>query len=393
MDANELKVEKQENTNYKMTQLEIIKLLGKEDADLTKIIDRTPSCLKILNRDGILLKMNPVGLELVESPDFETVMGANVYDIVKEEHRDLYIAFNERICNGNQESLIFNIIGLNGTERIMETFAGPYRLTNGENAHLAITNDITDRVNAEKYLKQNKQALEEASRLSAIGEFAAGIAHEINNPLAIIYAKSQLLRVQLNKLVHIERKDIEPIVKTLNSITDTIVNTSDIISTLKTFSRAPDYKQLEWSNLQKIVNNTLKMCSNKCTAFDIKLILIVDPKIEVTCSPIGLSQVILNLINNSFDAIKDNTSKWIKIESTISNKKVLLAITDSGNGIDIELKSKILQPFFTTKEPGKGTGLGLSISVNYMEKMKAKLFLNDKADHTQFILEFKNFRK
>lgn len=382
-----------ETLNLQMTQPEIIKLLGQKNADFTKIIDSTPSCLKILTRDGSLLKMNPVGLNLIEAPNFECVMGANVYDLVIEEHRDLYIAFNERICRGKQESLIFNIIGLNGTERIMETFARPYTLTNGETAQLAITNDITKRVNAEKDLRQNKQALEETSRLAAIGEFAAGIAHEINNPLAIIYGKAQLLDIQLRKLVDIEHNDIEPIVNTLNSITDTIIHTSDIINNLKTFSRAPEYNKLEWSSLQNSVHNTLKMCSKKCADFNIEIILNVDPEIEVTCSPIGLSQVILNLINNSFDAIKEKKSKWIKIESNISNKKVQLAITDSGNGINTELKTKILQPFFTTKEPGKGTGLGLSISVNSMEKMNAKLFLNDKVDNTQFILEFKSFRK
>ena len=135
------------------------------------------------------------------------------------------------------------------------------------------------------------------------------------------------------------------------------------------------------------------MCSKKCADFNIEIILNIDTEIEVLCSPIGLSQVILNLINNSFDAIKEKESKWLKIESMVSNKKVQLAITDSGNGINSELKTKILQPFFTTKEPGKGTGLGLSISVNSMEKMNAQLFLNDKVDNTQFILEFKSFRK
>jgi len=377
----------------KITQHDIVKLLRLEKSDFTTILDSTPSCLKILTKDGSLLKMNSVGLSLIEAPNFESVMGANVYDLVIEEHRDLYIAFNERICSGKEESLIFNIIGLNGTERIMETFARPYKLTNGETAQLAITNDITKRINAEKDLIKNKQALEEASRLAAIGEFAAGIAHEINNPLAIIYGKAQLLDIQLKKLVDIEHNNIEPIVNTLNSITETIIHTSDIINNLKTFSRAAEYNQLEWSNLQSNVNNALKMCSKKCADFNIEIILNVDPEIEVTCSPVGLSQVILNLINNSFDAIKEKESKWLKIESMVSNKKVQLAVTDSGNGINPELKTKILQPFFTTKEPGKGTGLGLSISANSMEKMNAQLFLNDKVDNTQFILEFQSFRK
>lgn len=377
----------------KITQHDIVKLLRLEKSDFTTILDSTPSCLKILTKDGSLLKMNSVGLSLIEAPNFESVMGASVYDLVIEEHRDLYIAFNERICSGKEESLIFNIIGLNGTERIMETYARPYKLTNGETAQLAITNDITKRINAEKDLIKNKQALEEASRLAAIGEFAAGIAHEINNPLAIIYGKAQLLDIQLKKLVDIEHNNIEPIVNTLNSITETIIHTSDIINNLKTFSRAPEYNQLEWSNLQSNVNNALKMCSKKCADFNIEIILNVDPEIEVTCSPVGLSQVILNLINNSFDAIKEKESKWLKIESMVSNKKVQLAVTDSGNGINPELKTKILQPFFTTKEPGKGTGLGLSISANSMEKMNAQLFLNDKVDNTQFILEFQSFRK
>lgn len=115
-----------------------------QDFDVENIINKTPSCLKIVSKEGLLLHMNPQGLRLIESPDFESVNGANVYDIVHPEFRDSFIKFNEMICQGNSGSLSFKIVGLQGTERWMQTFASPYQLESGETAHIAITNDITE---------------------------------------------------------------------------------------------------------------------------------------------------------------------------------------------------------------------------------------------------------
>lgn len=88
--------------------------------------------------------MNKTGLDLIESPNFKSVIGADVYSIVEESHREKYKEFNELICSGKSANLVFEIVGLKGTRRWMETYASPYTLKNGETAHIAITNDITE---------------------------------------------------------------------------------------------------------------------------------------------------------------------------------------------------------------------------------------------------------
>ena len=168
-------------------------LKKKVNLDLKQIIDNSPSCVKLVNSAGKLCDMNRVGLDIIDSEDLETVFMADVYDLVHPDHRQAFIEFNQFICNGGEGSLIFKIITLKGVTKTMETFAVPHTLENGEIGHLAITNDISERINREKELYQKNLELEEAKRLSIVGEFTAGIAHEINNPLAIISAKAQLL--------------------------------------------------------------------------------------------------------------------------------------------------------------------------------------------------------
>jgi PAS domain S-box-containing protein len=359
--------------------------------DLSGIINSSPSSLKLLRQDGTLLKMNQAGLNFIEADDFKSVKGAIFYDFVKDEDQAAFIAFNEHICKGKEGTMIFKIIGSKGSERSLETFSRAHTLENGEIAHLAITNDITIRINTQKEILQKDEALEGSKRLSVIGEFAAGIAHEINNPLSIIYAKTQLLELQLKKIFILEKEKIDPIKKSLKSIIETVSQTSDIINNLKTFSRSADFKNLEYHRLEKVINMVLKLSQKRCDSAGISISVNVDSKTEVLCTSVGLSQVLLNLIHNSFDAVVHLKEKWIKIEAITTNKCLNLTFTDSGNGIDSKLSSKILEPFFTTKDPGKGTGLGLSISLNSMKKMKGNIYYNEKAKNTQFILEFYHY--
>jgi PAS domain S-box-containing protein len=368
------------------------KATQKHILDLSRIIDASPSCLKFLDKRGSLLKMNRVGLDLIEAENFKSVSGASVYDLVQEQDREAFILFNKFICKGGEGTLIFKIKGLKGTERTMESFARSHPCANGELGHLAITNDISDRVRAKQEIYQKDQALRDSQRLSVIGEFAAGIAHEINNPLSIIYAKSQLLDFKLTKIFRSDQAKFEPIKKSLESIMDTITHTSDIINNLKTFSHSTDFTNLAYHKIDDVINMTLKLCQKRCQNAGVQLKIDVNKNIEILCSAVGLSQVLLNLIHNSFDAIEMYEEKWIKIETLITDTSLKIIITDSGKGIDAKHHDKILQPFFTTKDPGKGTGLGLSISENNIKKMRGSLRHNKDAKNTQFVIKFKKYR-
>ena len=114
--------------------------------------------------------------------------------------------------------------------------------------------------------------------------------------------------------------------------------------------------------------------------------VIIPQDIEVKCRYVQITQVLVNLINNSIDALQNNPLKWIKIELTTQEKTALLSVTDSGEGIPESISAKIMQPFISTKEAGKGLGLGLSISKGIVESHDGQLKYDSQSKHTKFTI-------
>lgn len=365
----------------------------KDIIDLSRIINTSPSCVKVLNSTGNLVRINKVGVDLMESPDFESINMACIYDVIHPEDREKFKKFNNHICNGGTGSMVYRISTLKGNERYMESFARTHILPDGSPGNLSITNDITNRIYSERELKRKNQELQEAKRLAVVGEFTAGIAHEINNPLAIISAKADLLSLQLEMLNVTADSPValDTIKDSLETIKSTVQHSADLIKNLKTLSSKVELDQIEYHNLKEVMDMALKLSSKRCHNEGIEIHLDIESKIQVECNQAGLAQVFLNLITNSIDAIKEMDSKWISIEAKISKNRLKIYFTDSGLGIDKEIVDKITNPFFTTKKQGEGTGLGLSISVKYIDKMKGKFYYNPDSKNTQFIIEFNSF--
>ena len=348
-----------------------------------EMFQSTPSCLKVVSSRGELLHMNPQGLALVEAENMESVFRANVYDLVAVEHRDEFIRFNRRVCSGERGSLVFEIIGLKGSRRWMESYAGPYKLQSGEIAHIAITNDITNRVEAEKEILEQRQALVNSARLAALGEFVGGIAHEINNPLAIISGKLTLLDISLES----DELDTTAFKKNVREVIQTTDRISKIIHNLKTFSRDSDKDDFKYCSLEKIIAEMLSLCAEKLRLSDIDIECQIDQEIHIFCQKVQISQVMMNLINNACDAVMETDVRWIKILGRRIGGLVELSVSDSGRGIAEDVEEKIFDPFFTTKELGKGTGLGLSISSSILSHHNGKLIHRKDSINTQFVLQ------
>ena len=249
-----------------------------------------------------------------------------------------------------------------------------------------------EKLEADKVLKEKDAELEEAQRLSVVGEFAAGIAHEVNNPLAILKGKAQLLQLQIQSLNISQKEETEKINESVNVINDTVDHTADLIKNLKTFSSKDKFGTLKFSSLSEIIDVALNISKSRCSYAGIELEIDVDEKIEVECSPVSLSQVILNLILNAIHAIETIENKWISIKTKTSKKGLQILVTDCGSGIPDDIAGKIMHPFFTTKEPGKGTGIGLSLSRKAVAKMNGHLYYNTNSPNTQFIIEFEKYR-
>lgn len=244
---------------------------------------------------------------------------------------------------------------------------------------------IKARKTAERLLDDEKAKTIHASKLSTLGEMAGGIAHEINNPLAIIHGYAEILTRQLSKDV-LNTDKLKDVALKIQETTNRI---EKIVKALRTYARDGSKSHFLSSDLRKIVDETLTLCMEKLKNRDIQLIY--NPpahSVILNCQEVQISQVLLNLIQNAVDAIEaQTTKKWIKLEILPVSNTCQIRVTDSGLGIPISLQDKILQPFFTTKDIGKGTGLGLSISSSIVREHGGQFFYDKDSPNTSFVIE------
>lgn len=224
------------------------------------------------------------------------------------------------------------------------------------------------------------------SRLAALGEMSAGIAHEVNNPLAVISGCIQ----QIERLVGRGKDDPEKIRMLAMKSQTSIERVTKIIKGLRHFSQQSDALPKEVTSIRSIIHDTTSFCSEMLRARYIQLIIDPIPDIKIECHPIHISQVLINLIKNAEDALdseNDKNERWVRLSFRVENEIIFIGVSNGGPTIPKGLEEKLFQPFFTTKPIGKGTGLGLSISHGLMREHGGDLLLDTMAANTTFILQ------
>jgi len=221
------------------------------------------------------------------------------------------------------------------------------------------------------------------AQLSAVGEMAGGLAHEINNPLTIINLHLHRLKLEL------DNKDTPPaqLQRRIESIEETLDRISKIIRGLREFARNADQDPFEKTKISRVLEDTFQLCSERLRSRDIKLEIRIDDREAILeCRPIQISQALLNLINNSYDAVLGVLDRRIRIQVVTGNEEVQIRVSDSGLGVPVEIRDKLFHPFFTTKKVGAGTGLGLSISRGFLQSHHGELYLDTSAVKTTFVM-------
>ena len=245
--------------------------------------------------------------------------------------------------------------------------------------------DRTQEIILEKKLEAERAKSIHSAKLASLGEMSASVAHEINNPLAVISATLQLIKKFKDDPIKFESK-IETLKKSVERI-------SKIVNGLRKFSKTANKSHYKDSLIQDVINEALVFVDFKAKKNEIDLTVEISDNFKLYCDPVEIEQVIINLVNNAIDAIKNQSSRWIKIKcfskSNNSNQILnIIQVLDSGNGISNDLEEKIFQPFYTTKLLGEGTGLGLSISKSIIDQHKAKIFINHEYLNTCFEIQF-----
>lgn len=242
--------------------------------------------------------------------------------------------------------------------------------------YISVRINITDRKDAQARLMN-------AEKLATLGELSAGIAHEINNPLAIISASAQSIAKHST--------DSAKVVSKVESIQKSCTRISKIVDGLRKFSRKDAGNEMSDKSFFAIAEEVLALTLHKANALKVPVLLDCKSKALIRCDEVRIEQVFVNLVSNALHAVKELSQKWVKlvVEDDDAKGELVVQVIDSGNGIPPEIQKKIFEPFFTTKPVGEGTGLGLSITRGILEEHHATLSIRNDLPNTCFEIRFK----
>jgi PAS domain S-box-containing protein len=283
------------------------------------------------------------------------------------------------IEQGSWEEQIFLA---NGQAVWLETHRVNIELENHGLCTLVVAVDISQRKADNAVIADQRAKMVTSAKLSAIGEMAGGLAHEINTPLTTLQLCSDFIATAVKARV----PDLRSIEEQNAMIAKTTERIGRIVSGLRAFSKDGSQDEMTKFCLTQAIENTLALCREKFRHSAIRLEWQSPGSVEVVGREIQISQVILNLLNNSFDAVQEASNAWIRIHLNLTERNVEIFVEDNGNGVSKEAKEKLFQPFFTTKESGKGTGLGLSISRGIIENHAGQLRLDQSVAFTRFVI-------
>lgn len=262
------------------------------------------------------------------------------------------------------------------------------RTTELRQANDKLHTEILERIQAEKarseaeaeLATQRTQAMR-SDRLRSLGEMAAGIAHELNQPLVGVRGLAEHILIG-------QQRNWELTPEMLNERMTHIIEQADrmvhIIQHVRLFAREADKQQKEPVNLNDVVTSSVDLIGAQLRSRGIQLETHLTENLpNVMANPFSIEQVLLNLLNNARDAIEEHQAKSqdldipkISIQTSLSDQNtVQIQVIDNGGGIPQEIIQKVFDPFFTTKDPDKGTGLGLSISKSIIDEFGGSLTL------------------
>jgi len=309
----------------------------------------------------------------------EELLGKNDFDFFPEDQaifftkKDREILKRDGVLEIPEERIQTKFLG----ERILRTKKMAVRDSNGNPLYLlGISEDITNqRVQEEKMMI--------SAKLSTIGQMAGGIAHEINNPLAIILGFAE----EISRRLETDQADMTRLAHAAKRIAATTERIARVVRGLRAVARDMQSDPMEAVGVKRVIDDAIDLCGERFRNHAVSLQIGVIPlELGLFCRPVQISQILLNLLANAFDAVHGLKEKWVKVDVTMDEHKIYLRVTDSGRGIAPDLAERLFDPFFTTKDVGKGTGLGLSISKGLAESNGGQLFFDSKSPNTSFVL-------
>ncbi|MCL4502241.1 MAG: ATP-binding protein [Deltaproteobacteria bacterium] len=341
----------------------------------------------IINKNDILQtipRFSGALLEKPHSPDFSSATGINVEEITSNGDDFLYATSlikpkkwvlviredpTEQLTPLLRARFIAALIGLGG---VLLIIAG---------AILTTRSMMKELLSMERKKAASDEMLLQSSKMAALGKMAAGIAHEINNPLAVIGEKAGWIKDLLKMEDISASENFQEYADAVNKIEQHINRAKTITHRLLGFARRMEPME-ERVNINSVLDESVSFLENEARYrnIDIQVDYAADLPL-ITSDSAQLQQVFLNILNNGIDAIGKEGEIVIRTKLISKINTISIEISDNGPGIPKDALNKIFDPFFTTKEVGKGTGLGLSISYSIVEKLGGRIMVASEEGH------------
>lgn len=371
------------------------RLLRLEDR-YASIFDDSKDLIYHADADGILLAVNRAGVMLLGYSSEEEMVGRNMVDFYLDGgQREFYLD----LIRSNSVLKDMEVVLETKDKRkvyCLENSSASFDGTGKVKSYTGIIKDITDRINLDRELWRTNMELQESNRrlqdtqsqmiqsekLASIGQLAAGIAHEINNPLGFVRSNFSSIRRYCDNLLDFAgevecensaelwrkyqidfiRDDLDPVFRETE---EGMSRMMEIVQNLRTFSHSDLPGEMQSVDFNDMVRNTLVIARNEIK-YHAAVELDLGKLPPLNCSPGQIKQVLLNMVVNAAQAIKgaqkEGEKGKIRVRTRLANDMIRCTLDDSGPGIPEEIRHQIFDPFFSTKEVGAGTGLGLSIS-------------------------------
>jgi two-component system sensor kinase FixL len=337
--------------------------------------------LLVENQTDLILKMDATGAILFASPSVGALLGVA-------EHALLGTAGHRLLQTGDAVPAAWQWLleppHACYLERPLDTVHGVRWIgwaakavveDGGVRAVVAVGRDVTDRRSAEDAARRHLRELAHAGRIGAMGELAAGLAHELNQPLCVITSYSQACLRLLGANADPDLREA------MERIADNAIRAGGIIGQMRTFVRKED-PELQTVDANALVEDVMNLVATEARQDDVALQLDLAPALPpIRVAPIQVQQVLVNLIHNAVEAMREGPCerRVIKVATRLGRDgEITLTVTDSGPGLPAELDDQVFEPFVTTKKGGMG--LGLSISRSIVESLGGTLTARPAAD-------------
>ncbi|MFL5812573.1 MAG: PAS domain-containing protein [Bdellovibrionia bacterium] len=350
---------------------------------LNLVLDAVPGLVSYIDQDLCYRFANQTYKKWFDMEP-QSLAGKHMAQVLGPEAFEMVLPRFQRVLNGEtvewEGQLPFQY---GGTRDVRSIYIPDWNPDGDVHGIIVLTMDVTSVKEGEKLIAQQRERLTQSARLAALGEMASGIAHEINNPLSIIFARAEILKDTANR----GTLDPEKVAKWAEKFLDTAIKISKIVKSIRAISRNGDGDPFEPTSIRSIFDDMAELCAGRFIKEQIRFqIELKVQDLVLESRQVQLGQVILNLLNNACDAAMQSQDRWIRLEAKDLGDTIEISVADSGPGISPELEQKIFLAFFTTKPVGQGTGLGLSLSQNIVRAHRGSLKLDRSTPHTRFLI-------